>query len=200
LLTIERLAPQCLVGAVADQHEVAVDRSTGLDVGLVDAADIAVADLRVIEPTLPFDGLPGERALAKRLQLLVISFAEQLGDGLANDLFGRHPEIAGIFPIGIEMATVAVDKGNACGNRVEGRQQLLLVDPWEAAGLAIRGCRSSRVAHIHVAGSADRLNDLRLCRVALDFLAEPGHADVDAAVEGLPVAPMRQLEKLVAPQ
>jgi hypothetical protein len=30
--------------------------------------------------------------------------------------------------------------------------------------------------------------------------AEPGHADVDAAVEGLPVAPMRQLEKLVPPQ
>src|SRR4029077_3040501 len=62
------------------------------------------------------------------------------------------------------------------------------------------GHGSSSVAHIHIARPRDRLYELRLCRVALDLLAEPCHADVDAAVEGLPVAPMRQVEELAARQ
>ena len=48
--------------------------------------------------------------------------------------------------------------------------------------------------------SRDRLDDLRLRRIALDLFAEPRHANVDAAVEGLPVASMRQIQQLVARQ
>src|SRR6516162_9629695 len=60
--------------------------------------------------------------------------------------------------------------------------------------------RSSSLAHIHVTRSRDRLDDLWLSRIALDLLAEPRYANIDAAVEGLPVAPMRQIQQLVAGQ
>src|SRR6516164_4115964 len=60
--------------------------------------------------------------------------------------------------------------------------------------------RSSSLAHIHVTRSGDRLDDLWLRRIALDLLAEPRHTDVDAAVEGLPISVMRQIQQLVAGQ
>src|SRR3974390_996623 len=60
--------------------------------------------------------------------------------------------------------------------------------------------RSSSLAHIHVTRSRDRLDDLWLSRIALDLFAEPRHANIDAAVEGLPVASMRQIQQLVAGQ
>src|SRR6516164_10984961 len=60
--------------------------------------------------------------------------------------------------------------------------------------------RSSSLAHVHVTRPRNGLDDLRLCGITLDLLAQTRHANVDAAVEGLPVAPMRQIEELVAGQ
>src|SRR6516162_4478541 len=60
--------------------------------------------------------------------------------------------------------------------------------------------RSSSVTHIHIAYPGYCLDDLWLCRIALDLFAEPRHTDVDAAVEGLPVTVVRQIQELVARQ
>src|SRR3546814_19696590 len=53
---------------------------------------------------------------------------------------------------------------------------------------------------VDVAGAAHGLDDLRLGRIALDLAADAGDADVDAAVEGLPVAIVREVQELVAGQ
>src|ERR1700730_7794121 len=133
-LTVERLLSQPLFGAVADEDEIAVDCAVGLDRGLVDAPGIAVAEPQRVKPPLPLDGFAGEHALMKGLQLLVVLLAEHFGDGLADDLFSRHAEILGVLAVGIDVAAVAVDEGNARRDRVEESQELRLVEPGEAAG------------------------------------------------------------------
>src|SRR5215831_1759184 len=60
--------------------------------------------------------------------------------------------------------------------------------------------RSSSVTHIHVASPWDCLDDLRLCRIALDLLTQPRHPNINAAVKGLPVTVVRQIQELVARQ
>src|SRR3546814_16628077 len=64
------------------------------------------------------------------------------------------------------------------------------------------GCRdcSALRGRVDVAGAAHGLDDLRLGRIALDLAADAGDADVDAAVEGLPVAIVREVPELVAGQ
>src|SRR5208282_6578329 len=62
---------------------------------------------------------------------------------------------------------------------------------------ALRSPRGDR-GREDVAGTAHRLDQLRLAGVALDLAAQPRHLGVDAAVESRPAAPLDEIEKLVA--
>jgi hypothetical protein len=120
-LAVDCFLSQRFVGTVADEDEISLDRAIGVDIGLVDAPGIAVAEPRRVQPALPFDSLAGKRTLAKPLQLFVVLLAKDLGHGLADDLLGLHAEALGLLAIDVEVAKIAADERNARRDRVQDR-------------------------------------------------------------------------------
>ena len=107
------------MSAIAAEYEEALDCTIGLDIGLVDAPDIAVAEPRKVQPAFPFDSLTGERTLVEPLQPFIGFRAKDFRESLADDLLDLCAETLGLLAIDIEVAEIATDKRDACRDRVQ---------------------------------------------------------------------------------
>src|SRR5690606_38811051 len=82
----------------------------------------------------------------------------------------------------------------ACSRRAPRRARSRASPGSPPAAGAARSWPLASVGHEHVARVADGANVLRALRVGLDLLAHAHHAQVDAAVERIPVALLAQVE------